>query len=119
VFLTGHEDPAKPDAAVRWEDYGRLGATLCIYMGVRNLETIARRLRAGGLAPETPAAIIQEATTERHRLLLGTLGTLAARAREEAFEAPALVVIGEVVALADQLAWFEAGRAALAGAKSP
>src|SRR3954466_13734072 len=40
VFLTGHEDPQKPDSAVRWEDYGKLRATLCIYMGMKNLETI-------------------------------------------------------------------------------
>jgi uroporphyrin-III C-methyltransferase len=43
VFLTGHEDPAKPDSTVRWEDYSRLGATLCVYMGVKNLPTIASR----------------------------------------------------------------------------
>ena len=53
VFLTGHEDPSKPDATVRWEDYSRLGATLCIYMGMRNLATITRRLQAGGMAPAT------------------------------------------------------------------
>src|SRR5450631_4303695 len=50
VFLTGHEDPNKPDPAIRWEDYAKLGATLCIYMGMKNLETITRRLVAGGLA---------------------------------------------------------------------
>src|ERR1035438_6460917 len=46
VLLTGHEDPSKPGAAVRWEDYARLKATLCIYMGVKNLATIAGRLEA-------------------------------------------------------------------------
>src|ERR1041384_1104360 len=66
VFLTGPEDPNKPDAAVRWEDYGALGATLCVYMGMKNLETITRRLQAGGLAGDTPAAVIQSATTGEH-----------------------------------------------------
>jgi uroporphyrinogen III methyltransferase/synthase len=114
VFLTGHEDPSKGDGNVRWEDYARLGATLCIYMGMHNLEAIARRLAAGGLDPETPAAIVQSATTQRHRQALATLGTIAARAREENFAAPALVIIGEVAAFADRLAWFEPAR--LAGA---
>ncbi|HUR57997.1 MAG TPA: uroporphyrinogen-III C-methyltransferase, partial [Opitutaceae bacterium] len=77
VFLTGHEDPNKPDGAIRWEDYGRLGATLCIYMGMKNLETIARRLQAGGLAPETPALVVQSATTGEHRQLLSTVGAIA------------------------------------------
>ena len=49
VLLTGHEDPAKPGASVRWEDYAKLGATLCVYMGVKNLGTIAERLEAGGM----------------------------------------------------------------------
>jgi uroporphyrinogen III methyltransferase / synthase len=107
VFLTGHEDPAKPDASVRWEDYARIGATLCIYMGMRNLATIAQRLQAAGLAADTPAAVVQAATTEQHRTVLATLGTLAARVRQENLEAPAMIIIGEVVALAPELAWFE------------
>jgi len=114
VFLTGHEDPAKPDGAVRWEDYSRLGATLCIYMGVRNLPEITRRLQAGGMPGTTPAAIVHSATTERHRQQLATLATLAAVAAEENFEAPAMVIIGEVAAFAEELAWFGAAGRALA-----
>ena len=107
VFLTGHEDPAKPDAAVRWEDYARLKATLCVYMGVRNLPTIARRLEAGGMAPSTPAAIVASATTAAHRRILGTLGTIAGLAAREGVRAPAMLIIGEVAALAEPLSWFE------------
>lgn len=107
VFLTGHEHPAKPDSAIHWEDYGRLGATLCIYMGMKNLETITRRLQAGGLAPETPAAVIQSATTGAHRQFVGTVADIALGSERAGFGAPAIVVIGEVVRLADKLAWFE------------
>ncbi|MES2694532.1 MAG: uroporphyrinogen-III C-methyltransferase [Verrucomicrobiota bacterium] len=106
VFLTGHEDPAKPDSAIHWEDYGRLGATLCVYMGMKNLETILRRLQAGGLAPETPAAVIQSATTASHRQLVSTVGKIALESEHAGFGAPAIVVIGEVAALSDKLAWF-------------
>jgi len=111
VFLTGHEDPDKPDAAIRWEDYGALGATLCVYMGMKNLETITRRLQAGGLAPGTPVAVVQSATTGEHRQLLSTVGRVALESEHAGFGAPAIVVIGEVAALADKLAWFEAKRA--------
>jgi uroporphyrinogen III methyltransferase / synthase len=110
VFLTGHEDPAKPDASIRWEDYGKLGATLCIYMGMKNLETITRRLQAGGIAPETPAAVVQSATTGEHRQLLSTVGEIALKSEHEGFGAPAIVIIGEVAGLADKLSWFEAAR---------
>jgi len=112
VLLTGHEDPSKPGATVRWEDYALLNATLCIYMGVRNLPTIARRLEDGGMPASMPAAIVESATTEGHRTILATLGTLAARAAAEGVEAPAMVIIGEVAAFSESLAWFESARQA-------
>ncbi len=107
VLLTGHEDPAKPDATVHWEDYARLNATLCVYMGVKNLPTITRRLEAGGMKASTPAAIVQSATTEGHRRITGTLGTIAELAVSEGVAAPAMLIIGEVAAFSDKLAWFE------------
>jgi uroporphyrinogen III methyltransferase/synthase len=107
VMLTGHEDPSKPGAAVRWEDYSRLKATLCIYMGVKNLGTIAARLEAGGMPASMPAAIVESATTENHRTILGTLGTLADLAAAAGVEAPAMIIIGEVAAFSEKLAWFE------------
>jgi len=116
VFLTGHEDPGKPGASIRWENYGRLEATLCIYMGMKNIESITRRLQAGGLAADTPAAVIQAATTGEHRQLLSTVGEVALRAEREGFGAPAIVIIGAVAALADRLAWFGAVRS---GSLSP
>jgi uroporphyrinogen III methyltransferase/synthase len=112
VFLTGHEDPNKPGANLHWEDYGRLNATLCVYMGMKNLETIARRLQAGGMAPDTPAAVIQSATTGSHRQLVATIGDIALRAEREGFGAPSIVIIGAVAALAENLAWFAADRSA-------
>ncbi len=112
VFLTGHEDPTKPDSAIRWEDYAKLGATLCLYMGMKNLETITRRLQAGGLIGATPVAVIQSATTGRHRQLLTTLERVALESEHAGFGAPAIVVIGEVAALSEKLAWFAAAQPA-------
>jgi uroporphyrin-III C-methyltransferase len=114
VFLTGHEDPGKATSTVRWEDYATLKATLCIYMGMRNLANIASRLQAGGMSADMPAALVQAATTEHHRLLIATLGTLAGRAASENFSAPGLIVIGEVATFAGKLAWFEPVQAAAA-----
>ena len=108
VFLTGHEDPNKPDAAIRWEDYGPLNVTLCVYMGMKNLETITRRLQAGGLAPDTPAAVIQSATTGQHRQMISSVRNIALESEHAGFGAPAIVIIGEVAALSGKLAWFAA-----------
>jgi uroporphyrinogen III methyltransferase/synthase len=110
ILLTGHEDPAKPGASVRWEDYAKLGATLCVYMGVKNLPTIARRLQAGGMPAATPVAVVQDATTAGHRQILATLATIAAVAARAGVEAPAMLIIGEVAALSQQLAWFDSAK---------
>jgi uroporphyrinogen III methyltransferase / synthase len=110
VFITGHEDPSKGEAAVRWEDYARLNATLCLYMAVKNLPEITRRLAAGGLPATTPAAIVQSATTGEHRRILGTLGTLAPLAAAENVTAPSMIIIGEVAAYSEKLAWFDPAR---------
>lgn len=107
VFLTGHEDPNKPDSAIHWEDYGKLGATLCLYMSMKNLETITRRLQAGGLSAETPALVVQSATTGNHRQLLTSVAKVALESEHAGFGSPAIVVIGEVAALSTKLAWFE------------
>ncbi|MEY4940306.1 MAG: CobA: uroporphyrinogen-III C-methyltransferase [Verrucomicrobiota bacterium] len=111
VFLTGHEDPNKPETAIHWEDYARLGATLCIYMGMKNLETITRRLEAGGMNPETPAIVVQSATTGEHRQILGALHAIALTSERAGFGAPSMVVIGEVAALSEKLGWFARGAA--------
>lgn len=106
VFLTGHEDPAKhEDDGLDWAKYAKLDATLCIYMGVRNLAPILSRLLAAGLAPETPAALVQSAAGERQRILVATAGTLADRAKAEHFATPALAIVGPVAALSTELNW--------------
>ena len=98
VFLTGHECPGKPGQAVRWRDYARLNATLCIYMGLHRLAAITRELQEGGLSPDTPAAIIQAATMEGRREVLATLGDLTERAGAAGIASPAIVIVGEVAA---------------------
>jgi uroporphyrinogen III methyltransferase/synthase len=104
VFLTGHEDPSKEESSIRWEDYGRLGATLCVYMGMKNLETILRRLQDGGLSADTPAAVIQNATTARQSQFVSTAGRLALESERAGFGAPAIVIIGEAVRTPARLA---------------
>jgi uroporphyrinogen III methyltransferase/synthase len=112
ILLTGHEDPAKPNATVKWEEAARTGLTLCIYMGVKNLPTISRRLAAGGLSADTPAAVIQAATTGSHRRVLATLATISDRAAQEQIEAPAIVIIGDVARFAETLNWFDPAQVA-------
>lgn len=72
--------------------------TLVFYMGLGRLEATCAGLAAGGRSPQTPAAVVSKATLPDSRLVVGTLETIAARVREAGLEAPALLVVGEVVA---------------------
>jgi uroporphyrin-III C-methyltransferase len=98
TFVTGHEEIDKARPAVDWRGLARSSDGLVIYMGLHNLRHIAEELLAGGLGPDTPAAIVQQGTVEGQRLLLSPLAQLADRAEAEAFASPSIVVVGEVVA---------------------
>ena len=88
-------------------DWGALAAveTLVILMGVGRLAKIAEQLVAHGRSPETPVAVISRGTTPAQEVVRGTLATIAQQA--QAIQPPATIVIGQVVALGPQLAWFD------------
>ena len=106
AFITGHEDPEKPESALEWQALGAFPGTLVIYMGVRQLAGIAERLRAGGRDSDEPAAIVERGTLPGQRLVTATLGTIAEVATEAGVRAPAISIFGPVAALADRLGWW-------------
>ena len=99
IFAAGHG----ADEDFDWAPLARTGQPIVLYMAMHNLERIAGALMRGGLAPQTPAAVIASATTPKQRVLISTLEKLAADAREQKFEPPAIVVIGDIVAMREQL----------------
>ncbi len=104
-FIAGHtRDNDKPFDIPAMVASG----TLVFYMGVRNMPRIVTAVLAMGRSPETPAAVIEWGTLARQRTIVGTLSDLHARCVAAAVEAPALIVVGETVALRENLAWFEA-----------
>jgi uroporphyrinogen III methyltransferase/synthase len=109
VLLTGHEDPTKNDGPqVDWRGFGALKhTTLAIYMGMGRLAHILAELQAGGLAPGTPAAVVQWASLGRQRSVSGTVADLPARVAEAKLAAPAIIFIGEVVRDHEAIDWFE------------
>jgi len=72
--------------------------TLVLYMGLGRLEAVCAALVRAGRSPETPAAVVSRATLPDERTVIGTLASIATRARDAAIEAPALLVVGDVVA---------------------
>ena len=97
TFVTGHEEIDKERPGVDWRGLARSSDGLVIYMGLHNLRRIVEELLAGGLAPATPAAVVQQGTVQGQRLLVASLGTLADRVEAEGFASPSIVVVGEVV----------------------
>jgi uroporphyrin-III C-methyltransferase/precorrin-2 dehydrogenase/sirohydrochlorin ferrochelatase len=117
VFVTGHRRECDSDAQSEpdWAALARPGQTVVFYMGLGTLPTIARRLIEHGRGPGTPAAIVERATTDRQRVVTGTLATLPDLAKAHAVKPPALVIVGEVVTLRERLRWFDGSDEAVAG----
>jgi uroporphyrinogen III methyltransferase / synthase len=107
AFVTGHEDPAKPEGAIDWAALARFPGTLVLYMGVRNLAEIAERLTAAGRSPEEPVAVIERGTLPEQRTVAGALADIAARAEHAGLRPPAVTVVGPVARLHEPLAWVE------------
>jgi uroporphyrin-III C-methyltransferase/precorrin-2 dehydrogenase/sirohydrochlorin ferrochelatase/uroporphyrin-III C-methyltransferase len=104
-FITGHcQDGETLD--LDWQGLADPETTLVIYMGVTNARLIAAKLIAAGLPPETPASAINRGTMPEQRTIVTVLGELADRVEQAQLHGPTLLVIGKVVALADELAWF-------------
>ncbi len=107
AFVTGHEDPEKPETALDWEALARFPGTLVLYMGVKNLPTIAERLAAAGRDRDEPAAAIERGTQPAQRSVAATLATLPGAVADAGLRAPAILLFGPVAARRDAIAWFE------------
>lgn len=106
VLVTGHEDPAKAESDLDYDALARIG-TVVVYMGVGRLAELARQMIEAGRSPDTPAAVIERATTPRQRTVRAPLGNLASAAERSGVAPPAIVVIGQTVALEGRLAWCD------------
>ena len=107
AFITGHEKPGKTESSLDWAALARFPGTLVVYMGVARLPNVVHNLLENGMAPDTPAAAVQWATTGRQRTVEAPLSGLAEAVAEAGLKAPALLFIGATAALRPRLAWFE------------
>jgi len=108
TFVTGHEDPSKPETQTDWSALARAGGTIVLYMGVKTLPRIATALMNGGMSSDTPAAAVQWGTHAKQRTVSATISTIADAVARDGLGAPVITVIGDVVALRKEIGWFEA-----------
>lgn len=95
LLTTGHPAPGQPEP--NWAAMAKLGQPIVVYMAIRKLRAISHALMAGGLAAETPAAVIASATTPDQHVLISTLAAVAADVQAAGLAAPAIVVVGDIV----------------------
>jgi uroporphyrin-III C-methyltransferase/precorrin-2 dehydrogenase/sirohydrochlorin ferrochelatase len=104
LFITGHLKEGTIE--LDWQAMARPKQTVVIYMGLVGLEQICSKLIAQGVSPEMPAAVIQQGTTQKQRVVESTLQHLAADVAAAGLKPPSLTIIGEVVKLRSRLNWF-------------
>ncbi|MBC7697124.1 MAG: uroporphyrinogen-III C-methyltransferase [Bacteroidia bacterium] len=110
LFITGHLK-AKPNSKeltldLDWVAMSRPRQTVVIYMGLVGLAEICQQLIAHGVSPDMPAAVVQQGTTQRQRVVTATLKDLAEKVGSAEMKPPCLTIIGEVVQLREKLNWF-------------
>lgn len=106
LFISACHADLKPDHH-DWSMLANFDGTIVIYMGARHLDFLADQLLEHGMAGNTPVSTVQSGTTKLQKTVTATLNTIAVEAKLEKIAAPALIIIGQVNSLRDQLDWFE------------
>lgn len=97
TIVTAHESVAS--TGIAWSTLADRNGTVVFLMGLGNLPVIVLELRAHGVPPDKPIAVISKATTPQQRTVDGTLANIVQRVAEAGLEAPAVIVVGDVVKL--------------------
>jgi uroporphyrinogen III methyltransferase/synthase len=107
LFLSGHKAADKATSTVPWEWVGGVkNGTLVVYMGVAEAKNIVEKLLAGGMDPDTPAAVLERGTMSTQRAVTTTLSSLPDEIAGAGVKSPAILVIGDVVKYHGELRWF-------------
>jgi len=107
TVVSGSEDPAKPESSVPWDVLAKNGGTLVVLMGWASLENILETLSRQGLPKTTPVALVQWGTWNSQKTVTGDLSSVMERGKEAGLAPPVVAVIGDVVNLRNELAWFD------------
>lgn len=107
AYVTATESSDKASSAHDWSKLATATQTLVIFMGVRKLSQLMKKLIANGRPADCPAAVIQSASLPSQRTVIGTVGDIAARVEAAGVGMPALTVVGEVVGLRSELRWYD------------
>lgn len=105
VFVTGHLKDNSMD--LNWPALAQPQQTVVFYMGLTGLPIICNQLMLHGMPGDTPIALIQKGTTSQQKIFIGTLATLPMQIADQSIQPPTLIMVGQVIHLHHQLAWFK------------
>ena len=107
AFVTGHSAALRPDSNINWAQLATAVDTLVVYMGVAHLRQITERLIAHGRDPQTPVSLVRVGTTPQQQVVQGTLTDIVQKVEAVELKSPAVIVVGAVNRLREQLRWFD------------
>jgi uroporphyrin-III C-methyltransferase len=107
AIVTGHESAEKQERTVKWDKLAGAVDTLMIMMGIGRLSQISTDLINAGMNKNTDAAVIENGTTLKQKLVKGTLENIADLSKKANIKPPAIIIIGKVVSLQQKISWFQ------------
>ncbi len=105
TFVTGHEDFEKNKEDVRWKKLAKSTDTIVVMMGLGRINIICKQLSAGGMEKNMPVAVIQDGTTTKQKMVVGTISNIVQKVKQSKIKPPSIIIIGKVVSLSKTIGW--------------
>jgi uroporphyrin-III C-methyltransferase len=109
IILTGHESMEKKKPSIKWNSITKAADTIVIFMGLEQLKDICRKLIGSGLTSKAKIAVIENATSNNQRVIVGNLRNIEKKVKKEKIQSPAIIIVGQVVGIQNKINWFVPG----------
>ena len=106
VILTGHESIEKKKSSIKWDSIAKAADTIVIFMGLEQLNHITRKMIGAGVNKMSDIAVIENATSNKQRVIIGNLGNIERKVKQKKIQSPAIIIIGKVVGIQNKIEWF-------------
>lgn len=106
VILTGHESIEKKKSSIKWDSIAKAADTIVIFMGLEQLKHITREMIGAGVTKKSDIAVIENATSNKQRVIIGNLGNIERKVKQKKIQSPAIIIIGKVVGIQKKIEWF-------------
>jgi len=106
VILTGHESIEKKKSSIKWDSIAKAADTIVIFMGLEQLKHITSKMIGAGVTKKADIAVIENATSNKQRVIIGNLGNIEKKVKQKKIHSPAIIIIGKVVGIQNKIEWF-------------